>query len=80
MVYIALTTEFAITAGVCDDRSGPDYQVVYLAALCVAQVGLVRGDNELHPVPVWLAEQGREREHFAPHARHQAEVCRQGRS
>jgi hypothetical protein len=36
---------------VCDDRSGPDYQVAYLAALRVKQVGLVRGDDELYPVP-----------------------------
>jgi hypothetical protein len=30
---------------------GPDYQVVYLAALRVEQAGLVRGDDEMHPVP-----------------------------
>src|SRR6185437_1900485 len=34
-----------------DDRSGSDYQVVYLAALRVEQAGLVRSDDEMHPIP-----------------------------
>ena len=40
MIDIALTTEFGLLLAVCDDRSGPDYQVVELPALRVVQVGL----------------------------------------